>query len=82
MMARRVLHNPLNGRFTTMGGCMAVRRSYEVAQPQKHSNYWSSTENSTNNAWNVNFNSGNVGTYYKYITNLVVRPVAVFRFHL
>lgn len=59
-----------------MGGCMAVRRSYEVAQPQKHSNYWSSTENSTNNAWNVNFNSGNVNNNNKYNTNNVVRPVA------
>ena len=23
-------------------------------------NYWSSTENDSNNAWNVNFNNGNV----------------------
>ena len=73
-MIRRVIHNPLNGRFTTMG--LASCRSYDDAKPQKHSNYWSSTENSTNNAWNVNFNSGNVNNNNKYNTNNVVRPVA------
>ncbi len=61
----------------------AVRRSYDVAIPQEHSNYWSSTEYNTNNAWNVNFGSGNVNIYTgKYGTNSVVRPVAVFRFTL
>ena len=59
-----------------MDGCLAARRSYEDAIPQKHSNYWSSTENNTNNAWNVNFNSGNVNNNNKYNTNNVVRPVA------
>lgn len=73
-MVRRVIHNPLNGRFTTMG--LASRRSYDDAKPQKHSNYWSSTEYNTNNAWNVNFNSGNVNNNNKYNTNNVVRPVA------
>ena len=73
-MIRRVIHNPLNGRFTTMG--LASCRSYDDAKPQEHSNYWSSTENSTNNAWNVNFNSGNVNNNNKYNTNNVVRPVA------
>ena len=72
-MVGRVLHNPLNGRFTTVG-CMAFR-SYEDALPQEHSNYWSSTEYNTNNAWNVNFNSGNVNNNNKYNGN-VVRPVA------
>ena len=79
-MDRRVPHNPLNGRFTTVGH--AVRRSYDVAIPQEHSNYWSSTEYNTNNAWNVNFGSGNVNNNNKYNTNNVVRPVAVFRFTL
>ena len=37
---------------------------------------WSSTEGSTNYAWLVNFNSGIVGNYSKYGTNIVVRPVA------
>ena len=47
-----------------------------------NSYYWSSTENSTYNAWYVGFNSG--GVYYntKCITGIVVRPVAVFRFTL
>ncbi|MBR5042994.1 MAG: reverse transcriptase [Bacteroidales bacterium] len=74
-MMRRVLHNPLNGRFTTVGADLAVRRSYEDAIPQEHSNYWSSTEYNSNNAWNVNFNSGNVNNNNKYNSN-VARPVA------
>lgn len=39
------------------------------------SNYWSSTEYNSNNAWNVNFSSGNINNNNKYNTN-VVRPVA------
>ena len=72
-MIRRVIHNPLNGRFTTMG--VASCRSYDDAIPQKHSNYWSSTEYGTGNAWGVLFNSGNVNSYYKSHSG-VVRPVA------
>ena len=37
--------------------------------------FWSSTENSSTNAWNVNFNSGNRNTNNKYNSNLYVRPV-------
>ena len=73
MMTGRVLHNPLNGRFTVMD--FTARRSYEDAKPQKDSNYWSVTENNSNNAWNVNFNNGNVNNNNKYNSN-VVRPVA------
>lgn len=40
------------------------------------SNYWSSTENNQNNAWNVNFSSGNINNNNKYNSNLIVRPVA------
>ena len=47
-----------------------------------NSNYWSSTEYSTSNAWYVNFGSGYVSNLSKYITTGVVRPVAVFRFTL
>ena len=47
-----------------------------------NSYYWSSTGYSTNSAWGVGFNSGYVGSNSKYLTNNVVRPVAVFRFHL
>lgn len=48
-----------------------------------NSSYWSSTECNTNYAWGVYFNNGLVNTFnYKYGTIIVVRPVAVFRFHL
>lgn len=47
-----------------------------------NSYYWSSTECNTDNAWIVYFNNGNVSGNYKYYTYYVVRPVAVFRFHL
>ncbi|MBQ9309877.1 MAG: reverse transcriptase [Bacteroidales bacterium] len=60
-----------------MGGCLAGRRSYEDAKPQEDSNYWSSTEYNGNNAWNMNFNSGNVNINNKY-NALTVRPVAAF----
>ena len=46
-----------------------------------NSNYWSSTELSTYGAWGVGFNSGSATSYNRYGT-YVVRPVAVFRFHL
>lgn len=72
-MVSRVLHNPLNGRFTVMD--FMARHSYEDAESQKDSNYWSVTENNSNNAWNVNFNNGNVNNNNKYNSN-VVRPVA------
>lgn len=92
-MISRVLHNPLNGRFTMSGldvlvkghntsdaGCCCradggTGYSYEDAKSQKDSNYWSVTENNSNNAWNVNFNSGNIWNNNKY-NSYVVRPVA------
>ena len=46
-----------------------------------NSYYWSSAEYGTSGAWYVNFNSGNVNYTYKSY-GFVVRPVAVFRFHL
>ena len=39
------------------------------------SNFWSSTENSTNNSWNLNFNDGNLNNNNKYNSNNV-RAVA------
>lgn len=39
------------------------------------SNYWAATEYNTNNAWNVNFNNGNVDNNNKYNENYV-RAVA------
>jgi hypothetical protein len=43
-------------------------------------NYWSSTENDSNNAWNVNFNNGNVNNNNKDNSNRVrcVRGKLVF----
>lgn len=79
---RREPHIPLNGRLTRMPSPRPRREpasttapSYEDAKPQKHSNYWSSTENNSNNAWNVNFNSGNVNNNNKFNSN-VARGVA------
>ena len=46
-----------------------------------NSSYWSSTEYNTSNAWYVSFHSGYV-TYLNKSYGIVVRPVAVFRFHL
>ena len=40
-------------------------------------NYWSSTENSANNAWNVNFNNGNVNNNNK-TNNRYVRAAFAF----
>ena len=47
-----------------------------------NSYYWSSTEYNTTFAWLVNFNSGYVSSGYTKYGSHVVRPVAVFRFHL
>ncbi len=40
-------------------------------------NYWSSSENDDNNAWNQNFNNGNQNNNNKNNTNYV-RPVRGF----
>ena len=71
MMSAR--YNRLNGRPT----CLRV--SYEVARAKAKaaSNFWTSTENNSNNTWNVNFGSGNVNNNNKYNTNRV-RAVAAF----
>ena len=82
-MNGRVLHNPLNGRFTTMGihagrpRGIRPHRSYDVAKSQEDSNYWSSTEYNQNNAWNMNFGSGNINNNNKYNSN-VARAVAAY----
>ena len=39
---------------------------------------WSSTERSTNNAWNVNFNNGNRDNNNKYNSGNYVRPVLAY----
>lgn len=76
VMTSRVLHNPLNGRLTMAG--FTPRHSYEDAKPQKNSNYWSVTENNSNNAWNVNFGNGNVNNNNNKNNGYVVRPVAAY----
>ena len=79
---RSVPYIPLNGRLTRMPSprphgesASTTAPSYEDAKPHEHSNYWSSSENSRNNAWNVNFNSGNVNNNNKNNQN-VTRAVA------
>lgn len=80
-----VSYNPMNGRLTAGGRslhehCREDAFSYEDAQPQQDSsNHWSVTENSRNNARNVNFNNGNANNNNKYNTNNVVRAVAAFQ---
>ena len=65
------------GRLTPWHGINYVR-SYEAAQPHINStgNHWSSTENSTNNSWNVNFGDGNSNNNNKYNANIVRPAVA------
>ena len=47
----------------------------EILAHAINANYWSSTENSENNAWNVNFNNGNTWNNNKYNGN-AIRAVA------
>lgn len=76
-MSRRELGRILlNGRFTCSGGS-TDHASYEDAIPQKSANYWASTENSRNNAWNVNSNDGNTNGNNKY-NSLTVRAAVAY----
>lgn len=54
-----------NGRATTHGGIRSVVRN-KTAHARAATNYWSCTENSQNNAWNVNFGTGNTNNNNKY----------------
>ena len=45
--------------------------------PQKSANYWASTENNRNNAWNVNSNDGNTNGNNKY-NSLTVRAAVAY----
>ena len=64
-----------NGRMTNV----ALEKGRLVKNKTQYAftatNYWSSTENNSNNAWNVNFNNGNINNNNKNNT-LTVRPVA------
>lgn len=64
-----------NGRVTggLLNGNHLVKN--KIIHALTASNYWSSSENSQFNSWNVNFNSGNFNNNNKYNT-LIVRAVA------
>ena len=75
-MSRRVLGRILlNGRHTCEREEITPA-SYEDAMPQESANYWASTENSRNNAWNVNSNDGNTNGNNKYNSQSVRAAVA------
>ena len=75
-MSRRVLGRILlNGRHTCERKEITPA-SYEDAMSQQSANYWASTENSRNNAWNVNSNDGNTNGNNKYNTQSVRAAVA------
>ena len=75
-MSRRVLGRTLlNGRHTCERKEITPA-SYEDAMPQQSANYWASTENSRNNAWNVNSNDGNTNGNNKYNSQSVRAAVA------
>lgn len=76
-MSRRVLGRILlNGRHTCERKEITPA-SYEDAMPQQSANYWASTENSRNNAWNVNSNDGNTNGNNKY-NSLTVRAAVAY----
>ena len=57
----------LNGRATTRGGIRGVVTN-KAAHARSATNYWACSENSQNNAWNVNFGSGTTNGNNKYNT--------------
>lgn len=66
----------LNGRHTCERKEITPA-SYEDAMPQQSANYWASTENNRNNAWNVNSNDGNTNGNNKY-NSLTVRAAVAY----
>lgn len=65
----------LNGRMTNEAFEKGRLVKNKVQYAYTSSNYWTSTEFNTNNAWNVNFNNGNVNNNNKY-NSLTVRACA------
>lgn len=61
----RVCVNSVNGWLTGLG--TTTHASYDVAKPY-------TSENSANNSWNVNFNSGNVNNWNNKYNDNYVRP--------
>ena len=66
----------MNGRATTHGGIRCVVMN-KTAHARSATNYWACTENSQNNAWNVNFGTGNTNGNNKYNT-MYSRALAAF----
>lgn len=64
-----------NGRVTGSLPCVKDLVKNKIVHAITASNFWSSSENSQNNSWNVNFGSGNFNNNNKYNSN-VVRAVA------
>jgi len=68
----------LNGHMTG-SPCSLLQSSEDLVKTKIlcaiTSNHWCSTENNSNNSWNVNFNNGNLNNNNKYNSN-VVRAVA------
>lgn len=64
----------LNGRLTGGRGIRSLVMN-KTAGAGAGTNFWACTENSQNNAWNVNFGSGNTNNNNKY-NDLYARPLA------
>ena len=64
----------LNGRVT---GAKALVKN-KIIHAAQSSNRWSSSENNTHNAWNVNFGNGNFNYGYSKYNSYVVRAVSAF----
>lgn len=74
MSYRRVASGVLKGRNTYLRLCKP-KNGYEDANPHKvQGNSWSSCENNSTTAWNINFSVGSVNNNNKY-NSFVVRPV-------
>lgn len=68
---KEVFSFSLNGRVTSVHSFVKVKSALVLSA----SNHWSSTENNSNNSWNVNFDNGNMNNNNKYNSN-VSRAVA------
>ena len=64
-----------NGRVTGPLPSVKDLVKNKIVHPITASRYWSSSENSQNNSWNVNFSNGNFNNNNKYNSNMV-RAVA------
>jgi len=79
------IHGKCYGKCFTLRDAINARSLVFITTPLlingsgfASANYWSSSENNTNNAWNQNFNSGNQNNNNKNNTNYV-RAVRDFK---